>query len=456
MNALHATSRKVGISCSDAAVCCTFDVQVYQKDQLLSRLLQLQMLAPIDDRLPWLPPQGEGEKTTMWTLQGLTYRGQLAADAGLCPWFDPPSYSHLYEQQQQQERQGEPQQQQQQQEGQGEPQQQQQERQGEPQQQQQQEGQGGPPLQQQEGQGEPQQQQQERQGEPQQQQQQQQDGQGEPQQQQEGQGGPPLQQQEGQQKGQEQRMQGPGEPEEQQQQEGRSSQPSSQQQQQTKQLHHMLLHARLINPRVHLPWLELVTLIQQQLKEEPGMKLDDPTSHYSDVIQQAVQECSTESIEGLPELLLLDGLFGQSPGEWWRVNGCGFNRSGKVSDQQQEEEQQQQGQEGTEKQQQQRQQQQNQQASSSSGGGCSSSAGPSAQPLLSSRVQGKSHGSLPTVSCSAEEPCDWCRGPCSNTSSSNKQEQGAAAYGCSLCGLARYCSEGCAKAARPCHDKNCW
>jgi len=64
------------------------------------------------------------------------------------------------------------------------------------------------------------------------------------------------------------------------------------------------------------------------------------------------------------------------------------------------------------------------------------------------------------VCISPSEPCDWCQGPCPDNKQQqqkDEEEQGTAAvYGCSLCGLARYCSEGCGKAARPCHDKNCW
>jgi hypothetical protein len=252
-----------------------------------------------------------------------------------------------------------------------------------------------------------------------------------------------------------------------------------QQEQQANQLRHVLLLLQLVNPVAHLPLLELATMILQQMDAERGHEVEHPLKQYAELMEQALQRCSSETVEGLPKLLLMDHLFEQSPGEWWSVNGCAFSEQQQGQGQDREESKQlrqrEQEQEGKAEQMRERKQeegvgkQQQQQEQGAASSNSSSGEGVSAQPPPSKKGLGMRGVSLPTVTFSPGEPCDWCRGPCSSSSNSGggtqqqQQQQegtavaaGAVAYGCSLCGLARYCCEGCAKAAQPCHDKNCW
>jgi hypothetical protein len=87
-----------------------------------------------------------------------------------------------------------------------------------------------------------------------------------------------------------------------------------------------------------------------------------------------------------------------------------------------------------------------------------------------------SSSSSPAAVVSCWEACDWCQGqvPCSSSDCSGDDDKGAqdqqqqkpgsgcgaaaagGTWGCPHCGMARYCSAGCAAAAKKLHSTNCW
>jgi hypothetical protein len=237
-------------------------------------------------------------------------------------------------------------------------------------------------------------------------------------------------------------------------------QQQQQQEERLKVLEHLMLFAGLASPFAQrMYWMALkqtkamllLTFLEWHMRkkgqEEDGVGPQEAQIMWQALflaIPMALKSLEEQNVTAeLPRLLLADKLFSVGPREWWLKAGRDGDGSIRLVHEQQQQQ-------------------------LSDGACCGAAAGARAAPGgvrgESSWVEGKKPVQTVIPVCIAPaERCDWCQDLCSGTQKQQQQQQqgtavaaGAVAYGCSLCGLARYCCERCAKAAQPCHDKNCW